>query len=390
MKYLYKTKQAFLNFFGLRNNYILKRKYYISENIYKKEIYKIFNKLWIFVGLTTELEKNDWVVKKVGQLEIIITKDKKTDEYFALENTCPHKNIRFFSEDKGMGALVCRYHAWSFNKSGTLNKIPFFDKSYNLNQCELKSACMKSFQLEKIGIFLFVKIKKSKYKITDQFQHDVIKSLKLISNYIQPQHEIFKETRSFNWKLNFENLRDSLHPAVLHNKTLAKSMDFTDQYKTHKRLSDHISPIKLDEASSFSVDGYKKQNDKPGHLDEIIKPLFKDGYYNWLLFPNFHMSSPDGGRSFYIEQLNPIGPDKVEVTATTFISRPIDKNDIFADEICLHRIKSSRPVMEEDYGACEDIQKALAYTNYEQNIGAYEHYNFRIGRIYKKLLRQFF
>ena len=48
----------------------------------------------------------------------------------------------------------------------------------------------------------------------------------------------------------------------------------------------------------------------------------------------------------------------------------------------------SRPVLEEDYWALENIQKALQFTEREQNVGAYEHYNINIANIYRRLIKK--
>ena len=42
--------------------------------------------------------------------------------------------------------------------------------------------------------------------------------------------------------------------------------------------------------------------------------------------------------------------------------------------------------MDEDYEACEEVQIALGFTDREQNIGAYEHYNVNIASMYRKLI----
>ena len=168
--------------------------------------------------------------KKVINKEILITFDGH--DYHAVENVCPHKNMRLRSESSGKGPLVCRYHAWSFQMDGRLKKIPGFEKSYLLTASQLKNSCLTSYQIKLVGNFLFVNLDPNPIPFETQFDAKIIKSLRLLSYKLSPQIGKLNETRSFNWKLNFENLRDALHPAVVHSSTLDKEMDFSEQQST--------------------------------------------------------------------------------------------------------------------------------------------------------------
>jgi phenylpropionate dioxygenase-like ring-hydroxylating dioxygenase large terminal subunit len=371
---------------GFPRHYVLPRKFYIDDEIYQAELKEIFYKRWIFAGLTSELDQDrSWVRKKIGLKEILIVKDG--GQYSALENICPHKNIRFFDTDKGYGPLVCGYHAWSFNPDGSNKAIPFEIKSYKFNAKQKEMSCMTKYDVSILGSFIFVKLSKNKYRIEDQFDDYIIKSLKLISKMLDKNYKTFKEARPFNWKLNFENLRDALHPAVLHSKTLAKGVDFSAQYEESEPLHKKIGLwVRLKHASSLSKDGENKSKEK-GYLDDLATASLGSGYYNWLLFPNFHMATPDGGRSYNIEFLNPISANETEIYHYNIINR-LKLKDEETIRILDRRMEEGRPILEEDYWALENIQKALQFTEREQNVGAYEHYNVNIANIYRRLIKR--
>jgi len=370
---------------GFVRHYVLPREFYISPSILSAEYKHLFGGMWLFAGLTFELKTSkSWMRKKIGLKEILITQEN--NEYFAIENVCPHKNIKFFDEDYGERPLTCQYHAWSFNPDGSSKRIPFEDRSYKLGEKQQSMACMTRYELKIVGIFIFVKLQKNSMAFEKQFDPAIIKSLKLISKMLLNRYGTFFETRSFNWKMNFENLRDSLHPAVLHSTTLGKEVDFSSQYEDVPALHKMLGRLPLKYASSFTKDGENK-NGKKGHLDDLIRPSLPNGYYNWLLFPNFHMATPDGGRSYSIEVHNPIAPDKTEISHYVLINKPYS-DDALLDEIVEHRLRGLRPVLEEDYGACERIQEALKFTAREQNIGCYEHYNANLASLYRKIIRR--
>ena len=65
----------------------------------------------------------------------------------------------------------------------------------------------------------------------------------------------------------------------------------------------------------------------------------------------------------------------------------VDIRDVFFDELLEHRLRGTRPVMEEDYSICEEVQFTLANTEKEQMIGAYEHYNANISNFYRSIIK---
>ena len=367
-------------------SFILPRRFYTDTKLFELERTRIFENLWIFAGLTNELgSTNSWMVKRIGNKEIIITRNN--DSYFANENVCPHKNMRLMNSPAGRGPLVCSYHAWSFNLDGSNAKIPHSDRSYLFTKEQEDRSCLRQYSVERVGNFLFVNLSKHPRPLQQQFDKYILKSLKLLSHRLSNEYASMREVRSFNWKLNFENLRDALHPEIVHSKTLAKGVEFSEQHKQMVPLKKMLKWIKLAEASSFSKDGEQKSNTK-GHADHLIKPSFGEGYYNWLLFPNFHMASPDGGRSYLIEVHNPIAPDRTEITHYVICSKPNQPNDMFLDEFIEHRLRGLHKVLEEDYEVCENVQKAIEFTSLEQNIGAYEYYNVNIASLYRILMKR--
>ena len=381
----YRYYELLKHHLGIVRHYVLPRRFYTSTDILEAEYRYLFSSLWLFAAITFEFKTDKtWVRKKIGKREILITQDR--GQFFAIENVCPHKNVKFFDEDCGEKPLTCRYHAWSFNPDGSNKRIPHEERSYKFGAQQKNMTCMTQFEIRVIGVFIFVKLQRNSIALEDQFDHSVMRSLQLISKMLQPEYGTFHEVRAFNWKMNFENLRDSLHPPVLHHKTLATEVDFSAQYEDIPPLYQKLRRIPLSEASSLSKDGASKEG-KKGHLDDLIRPPLPNGYYNWLLFPNFHMATPDGGRSYSIEVHNPLAPNQTDIAHYVLVSKPYS-TDAMLPEIIEHRLRGLRPVLEEDYGACERIQEALAFTEREQNIGCYEYYNVNIASLYRRLIKQ--
>lgn len=385
LQQLYQVFETIKYKLGFVRHYILPRKFYTAHEILDAEYKHIFYGLWIFAGLTIELKTpKTWLRKKIGKKEILITQND--GKLFAVENVCPHKNIKLFDEDFGERPLVCRYHAWSFNADGSNRRIPHHDRSYKFSPKQMEMSCLTKYEITTIGIFIFVKLNSKFLPIENQLDSITLKSLRLISKLIGSKYGTSSEIRKFNWKMNFENLRDSLHPAVLHSTTLATHMDFSSQYEDLAPLHTLLKRISLPEASYFAKDGESKSGKKE-HLDGLIRQALGNGYYNWVLFPNFHMATPDGGRSYSIEVHNPIAPDSTEISHYILVNKPFS-DDALIDEIIEHRFRGLRSVLDEDYQACEKVQEALGFTDREQNIGGYEHYNANIASLYRRIIKK--
>ena len=385
LQQIYRVFEVIKYKLGFVRHYILPRKFYTTQEILDSEYKHIFYSLWIFAGLTLELKTpKTWLRKKIGKKEILITQNN--GQLFAVENVCPHKNIKLFDEDFGEKPLVCRYHAWSFNADGSNRRIPHHDRSYKFGSKQMEMSCLTKYEITTIGIFIFIKLNSNKFPIEKQFPPEIISSLKHISPLIGEKHHKFSETRKFNWKLNFENLKDALHPAVLHAKTLAPLMDFSAQHEEVMPLNKMLKKITLPEASYFAKDGETTRK-RVDHLDGLILQSLDDGYYNWVLFPTFHMASPDGGKSYSLEVHSPVSFNATEIRQYILLNKPLS-NDALLEEIIEHRTRGLKTVMEEDYIACEKIQEALAFTDREQNIGAYEYYNVNIATLYRKIIKK--
>lgn len=364
------------------NRVILQNKYYVSDKIYQRELKQLFYKLWIFVGISTEIPKDkSWMLRKIGPKEVILFRDG--EEIRCFENVCAHKNMRICSSEFGRGVLACPYHGWVYEPGGELRKVPFENQSYKYSENELNSLGLNAYKVTLLGSMIFVCLSKAPIKIERQFPSYILRSLKLTSKGWSSHVHHSCEERNFNWKLNFENLRDPLHPLFLHQKSLASEVDFSSSFSEFPPVEKGLVFTRLPNISTFSLDGKSKSNSLPSY-DKMFRRNFSEGYYNWLLFPNFHMASPDGGRTFNLEVFNPIAADKVEIKKFWVMNKP--RKEINATEFLEQREVAGRQVLDEDFDANEEVQKALTTADTNAYVGAYEAWNINIARAYKRLM----
>jgi phenylpropionate dioxygenase-like ring-hydroxylating dioxygenase large terminal subunit len=100
---------------------------------------------------TTPINFNHWyVVAQAGELgqgplgivlwekAIAIYRDRD-GQVRAVEDCCPHRQVKL-SEGKVLGNnLECAYHGWQFDAQGHCAKIPYFDEGQKLPPCHLRT-----------------------------------------------------------------------------------------------------------------------------------------------------------------------------------------------------------------------------------------------------------
>lgn len=104
---------------------LLGREAYISEEVYRLELERIFGRCWLFVGHESQVsEPNDFVVSRMGDDSVILTRNAE-GEVHVLLNSCRHKGMRVCRYDEGNSPkFKCPYHAWTYSTDGSLVEAP--------------------------------------------------------------------------------------------------------------------------------------------------------------------------------------------------------------------------------------------------------------------------
>ena len=109
-----------------KDNGFVKREAFVSEDVYKLEIDRLFNRNWIFLGHETEIpDEGDFVVRNLGNAPVIVIRvDKNKIKVFL--NSCRHRGTKLCRVDAGKAKkFVCPFHGWTYEKSGKLISTGF-------------------------------------------------------------------------------------------------------------------------------------------------------------------------------------------------------------------------------------------------------------------------
>lgn len=192
----------------------LPARYYTSEEIYAREVERIFGRRWLCVGRSEQIPNpGDYFLAEPFDESLIVVRGPDA-KVRALYNVCRHRGTRMCETKSGRfsGAIQCPYHAWTYGLDGRLMAArnmadsPGFDKS----QWPLREAPLAEWE----G-FLFVNLcaepepfASAFAAIHDRFAKWSIASLRAAKTIAYDLH--------CNWKLIAQNYSECYHCPVIH------------------------------------------------------------------------------------------------------------------------------------------------------------------------------
>ena len=374
--------------------------YYLSDETFGREQHLLFNRLWQFITLRPLVSQhNAFVTRTICGVPIVV--QNFDGAIRAFENVCLHRQSALQWESAGKRPLVCRYHAWGYNARGEPENIPLGDQIYRLSEAERKNLRLREFPLEIIGNLIFIHLGADPFPITEQFAPEFLQSLRASSGSYDEEVMLTTFHTRYNWKLAYENLRDSNHPRFVHSRTLAKVVTFApsineDLLSEAKELYARREPPAKDAAMKllrrFSWGGADAPLDNFPSLDwhrNVERWGSDDVYYNWLAFPNLHIASATGGFSFIIEHHVPVSACCTDLLVHWVTAKKKIRYAWSPAVLHSHMI-GAQSVLAEDIKVMEMVQSGLHQGAPRAILGDYEGMNLLVDRWYTDLMEKRF
>lgn len=360
---------------------------YTEKYWFDLEKKNIFERLWIFVGLTQQLSKeNDFIVRDVCGIPVLV--QRMDGEIHAYHNACIHRGMPLQVQESGNRKMICPYHGWSYHADGRLRGVPN-EAIFNLCGNFRNEAKLKKYKLELIGSFIFINLDVNPIPISDQFSSDLLELLRGVSLHFDRVFSYTKFDGDFNWKLNFENVLDWNHAQFVHQKTLApllsfdrgggfqaaipdKSLLFTPgSAMADLKFSGEVNlnaPIHLKDISRI---GRSAMPYTPRWFSSLLEKAVDPGaFFACNIFPNVNFGSIHG-EHFYVQQFSPVAPGKIEFHSWVFTAKL--KENLPAQPHLLWGIHhAEKRVIDEDFILLGALQKALAAASTVGVLGNHE------------------
>jgi phenylpropionate dioxygenase-like ring-hydroxylating dioxygenase large terminal subunit len=352
--------------------------YYCSDGIHEKERERIFGRLWIFAGLKSFVSRPDgYISRRIAGIPVVV--QNFDGQLRAFQNLCAHRQNPVQPEGYGTRPLVCGYHGWRYGCDGLAAVIPLHDEFYRFGEGERRQLGLRPVHLREVGELLFVNFAAEPLPITDQFSPALMEALVSVSAAFDDEVLVARWRVKHNWKLAYENLRDGLHPRFVHTRSLALDVKFEPLPQPAEPPAG-AAPT-LADLSFGGPEGTFLQERHHGFHDHVERWGSTNAYFNWLLFPNTHVLTSDGGYSFSVEHHDPVGPGVTELTSYYMTARKKHPWRGSAAALVAYA-KGAKVILDEDIAVMEAIQGGFHPAAADSVRGAYERDNRRVDAWY--------
>jgi Phenylpropionate dioxygenase and related ring-hydroxylating dioxygenases, large terminal subunit len=319
------------------------RSVYLSPDFLKLEIEKIFAKEWLCAGRASRLSKpGDYLTMDIAGYPVVVLRDRDM-KLRALSNVCLHRMSTLVQGEGNTRALVCPYHAWTYNLDGTLRGAP----GMTLNEGFCKSDyALPSFRCEEWLGWIMVSVNPDAPPVSEK----LAELAKLVEHYGMENYvESFRETFVWNtnWKVLAENFMESYHVPVCHRNTIGPQVSLeevecprgTPTFNYHCALKSDEQYLALAHPNNTRLTGEERRKT---YIISVYPALFislSPGYF-WYL------------------SLYPVSPGEVQVTyggglAPEFREDPEAEKHFAALKVLLDEVN------EEDKGCTEKVYRGL-------------------------------
>ena len=325
-------------------SFTLPSEYYLSQEIFEQEKNAIFYKTWQYIAHESMLPNvGDYITLKICDENIFVMR-APNNELKAFYNICRHRAHELL---EGQGnvkdAIICPYHAWSYNLDGSLNGARMSQHRPEFKKADFG---LKEVRLEKICGFLFVNLDdnaESLSTIAKGLEEDIYKHVPYVDDLKLAGTDVFGETfTKAGWKVVVDNFVECYH--CLHAHPDFSSIIKMNKYEVdvNDYWSRQLGPEIRHENSAYNVDPEKGAQ----------------GSVFWYLWPNTTFNVMPGADEMAVFAVR---PDEVE---TSFFG-----GHTFTKDGVLNQARADYVadiLVPEDIGLCESVQRGLKSKSYDQ------------------------
>ncbi|HUF44062.1 MAG TPA: aromatic ring-hydroxylating dioxygenase subunit alpha [Aestuariivirgaceae bacterium] len=206
---------------------LLPRVYYVSPEIFAKEVEQVFFRQWIFLGHASQVKDvGDYFLETFAGESLILVREsaERIAGYF---NVCRHRGHPLCKDETGsVRQFTCPYHRWSYGLDGGLRRAP---GSPDGEQFDYRDWGLHRFSIEVWNGFIFGWLSRDEPPSLASRLAAADGDFRLLET--QRVKEAHRESYDIdaNWKLLLENYLECYHCEGAHPE-LCVSMDVGATY----------------------------------------------------------------------------------------------------------------------------------------------------------------
>lgn len=352
---------------------------YISEEYFELEREHLFKKSWLHVARETEIPKpGDFITRdiEIANASVIIVRGKDM-KVRAFHNVCSHRAAKLVWAEKGsQKAIVCPYHAWTYDTQGALRGITAEDKftSVDRQNCGLTPVSCDLWE----G-FIFLNFDAQPRQTLREFLGGFADYAAgyPFEDATSTVHLEFQDLKC-NWKAAIDAFQETYHLSILHKQTLTgvfsgKTNPLSDPlafqtYGPHRTISLWANPehkagpvetLSRQFGSTINSTTGKTRANTQKKLFEKAPGLNPARHPNWaldinIIFPHTIWLAIPG--AFTIHHFWPVSVNRTRYETYSYYPEPARASERFSRE---YGFCHFRGVVSEDIFNMEYSQKAM-------------------------------
>ena len=323
---------------------------YTSDTFYRREVERIFGKVWNFVGHVSQIANpGDYFALTFAGIPTIILRDL-SGTLRAFANTCRHRRSALLEGTGNTRAIVCPYHSWTYALDGALRAAPEMQQTLHFNTADIR---LTPLRLDTWGGFLFLCFDAEAPGLSHYLGDlpDRVAAYGLADMACTRRKEFMIEC---NWKLFVENAKESYHIATVHRNTINKYASARSSgYWTEETLGEYICTFAQHDGSMALLQG------DPGFpTNERLAGLREAGGTRApLIYPSTYLACTIDC-AWYLE-LHPLGPHRTRLIHGALFPKDRIERDDFAAKAANY-YKRWDITIEEDIIASDRQQLGMA------------------------------
>ncbi|KAK6456627.1 putative phenylpropionate dioxygenase [Scheffersomyces xylosifermentans] len=203
----------------LAGEHTLPASWWTSEKIFDLEKRAIFYKSWMYTTHASRFQKaGDYYSYTVAGINFFIIKSKVDGKLKAFHNVCRHRAYPVVRKEKGSSTILgCKYHGWSYNSDGKLNKAPHFDNVEGFVKEENSLFPIKTHTTEQGLVFVNFNSDESENFISfDKWFEGLNVELNEFDFNDYEYHMSYELDGQFNWKTLMDGYQECYHCPTAH------------------------------------------------------------------------------------------------------------------------------------------------------------------------------
>jgi len=262
------------------------RSVYTSEAFLNAELNDIFSKDWFCAGRASSIsEPGEYLTLELANQPVMVIREKD-GALRAQSNVCLHRMSTLLEGRGKTSAIVCPYHAWTYELNGKLRGAPAMQEN--------QAFCKDNMRLPEVRCeewlgWIMVTLNKDAPPVHTQ----LAEVADMVSDYqMETYHESFFETHVWdtNWKVLAENFMESYHLPVCHRGTIGglsklEEMDCPpgrEAFNYHTILKDDSLKIALAHPDNKRMEGERRRTTYLLALYPSLLITLTPGYF-WYL-----------------------------------------------------------------------------------------------------------